>query len=246
MRRAYALSEAYGYIRETFGKKINQHILFQKSLLGLQIACESNFLLGFFLIKLLGKEDCHTATEREIALLRLLTPVAKLYTAKGAISSASELIEMIGGLGYLEDTNIPWLLRDAQVLSIWEGTTNVLSLDMLRAIEKDKGLPAFHDFAIEMLSSVHLNALQEAKKQLSDKLKFLFDFMTNISSAEEREGCARDIAFYLAELTIGLLWLEFIQKNPKEKDITFLRFWLAFKVSDKSLGSYKILKSAIS
>ena len=85
MRRAFAMSEAYGHIRHAFGKKINQHILFNKSLRELEIAYESNTLLGLFLTQLLGKEDCNKASEEEQSLLRILTPIAKLYTAKGAI-----------------------------------------------------------------------------------------------------------------------------------------------------------------
>ncbi|MBN9351635.1 MAG: acyl-CoA dehydrogenase family protein [Chitinophagaceae bacterium] len=241
MRRAFAMSEAYGNIRETFGKKINKHILFQKSLTELKMTYESNFLLGFFLIRLLGKEDCKKASQNEIAVLRLLTPVAKLYTAKWAISSASEYIEMFGGLGYLEDTNVPWLLRDAQVLSIWEGTTNVLSLDMLRAIEKENGLKEYHFFAENLLESITSSELEYPKSLLNRKLKGLYDFLSKISSSEEMEGNARDIAFYFAELTIGLLWLDFVQKNPDEEYLGAMNYWLRFRVREETLGSYKMI-----
>jgi acyl-CoA dehydrogenase len=64
-----------------------------------------------------------------------LTPIAKLTTARQAVSVASECLEAFGGAGYVEDTGIPALLRDAQVLTIWEGTTNVLALDTLRALD---------------------------------------------------------------------------------------------------------------
>jgi hypothetical protein len=57
----------------------------------------------------------------------------KLTTARQAVAVASEVLEAFGGAGYVEDTGLPVLLRDAQVLSIWEGTTNVLALDALRA-----------------------------------------------------------------------------------------------------------------
>jgi hypothetical protein len=53
---------------------------------------------------------------------------------------ASELVEAFGGAGYVEDTGIPRYLRDAQVLPIWEGTTNVLSLDVLRVLQKGGSL----------------------------------------------------------------------------------------------------------
>ena len=51
----------------------------------------------------------------------------------------SEGLESFGGAGYLEDTDLPRILRDVQVNSIWEGTTNVLSLDVCRAIAKSRG-----------------------------------------------------------------------------------------------------------
>lgn len=72
--------------------------------------------------------------DSETLLLRLLTPVMKLTTGKQAVLVLSEVIEAFGGAGYVEDTGLPQLLRDAQVLPIWEGTTNVLSLDTFRAL----------------------------------------------------------------------------------------------------------------
>ena len=58
----------------------------------------------------------------------------KLTTGKQAVLVLSEVVEAFGGAGYVEDTGLPQLLRDSQVLPIWEGTTNVLSLDTLRAL----------------------------------------------------------------------------------------------------------------
>ena len=72
-----------------------------------------------------------------VAELRLVAPLAKLPTGKLAVASASEYVECFGGAGYVEDTGVPRLLRDAQVLPIWEGTTNVLALDALRAVVRD-------------------------------------------------------------------------------------------------------------
>jgi hypothetical protein len=76
--------------------------------------------------------------------MRLLTPIAKLLTAKQAVAVVSECIEAFGGAGYVEDTGLPALLRDAQVLPIWEGTTNVLALDALLRGELAAALPAVH------------------------------------------------------------------------------------------------------
>jgi hypothetical protein len=77
-------------------------------------------------------------TEEEAALARALVPLAKLTTGKQAVSVMSEVIEVFGGAGYVEDTGVAGLMRDAQVFPIWEGTTNVLSLDVLRALTRSK------------------------------------------------------------------------------------------------------------
>ena len=68
-----------------------------------------------------------------------MTPVAKFYTAKSAVVTVSEGLECFGGQGYIEDTGLPAMLRDAQVLPIWEGNSSVMSLDVVRAIQKTKG-----------------------------------------------------------------------------------------------------------
>lgn len=238
MRRAFALCKAYSSNREAFGQKIENHLLHQKSLREMEIAYQSNTMLALFLTQLLGKEDCNVATETEKSLLRLLTPVAKLFTAKQAIQYASEHIEMFGGIGYLEDSGIPSMLRDAQVLSIWEGTTNVLSLDMLRAVEKENGLTAFVEFAGALLSSISHAELQQQKNIAQEKLNTLLSFIKNLKSNEATIAVSRDIAFYLAELTIALLWLEFINKGNASKEyFNALNYWLRYKMKNENLFS---------
>src|ERR1700693_5361469 len=143
MRRAIALASDYARRRRAFGKLIIEHPLHVETLSDMHLELRAAFLLAFRVVELLGKEECGDATESELRLLRFLIPVAKLYTAKQAIAVASEVLEAFGGAGYVEDTGIPRLLRDAQVLSIWEGTTNILSLDALRAMERNDTLAAW-------------------------------------------------------------------------------------------------------
>jgi hypothetical protein len=136
MRRGVALARSYAEKREAFGKPIIDHPLHQETLADAQATYEGAFHLTFRLAELLGRTETGEATGEEAALLRLITPIAKLITAKQSVSVSSEMLEAFGGAGYVEDTGLPMLLRDAQVLPIWEGTTNVLSLDLLRAIQK--------------------------------------------------------------------------------------------------------------
>ncbi|MFQ5576146.1 MAG: acyl-CoA dehydrogenase family protein, partial [Anaerolineae bacterium] len=99
--------------------------------------------LAFRLVELIGLSETGRLDAEGTALLRLLTAVTKLTTARQAVAAVSEAIEAFGGAGYVEDTGLPVLLRDAQVLSIWEGTTNVLSLEALRALKGGAALAAF-------------------------------------------------------------------------------------------------------
>jgi len=158
MRRAVALASDYARRRSAFGKLLIDHPLHVETLADMQLELRAGFLLAFRVVELLGRDECGDATESESRLLRFLIPVAKLYTAKQAIAVASEALEAFGGAGYLEDTGIPRLLRDAQVLSIWEGTTNILSLDALRAMERGE---VFDEWAADVKRRVGAVKLAE-------------------------------------------------------------------------------------
>jgi len=104
------------------------------TLLGLQAEAEAAFHLAFLVAELNGLSEAGEIDEDDALLLRVLTPIMKLTTGKQAVMVASEVLESFGGAGYIEDTGLPVLLRDSQVLPIWEGTTNVLALDTFRAL----------------------------------------------------------------------------------------------------------------
>jgi alkylation response protein AidB-like acyl-CoA dehydrogenase len=142
MRRAVALVRDYSQKRVAFGAKLADKALHVETFAGMEAEYQGAFLLAFRVVELLGREEARTATDEELQLLRLLTPIAKLLTGKQAVACTSESLEAFGGAGYVEDTGLPKLLRDAQVLPIWEGTTNVLSLDVLRALARGRHVPS--------------------------------------------------------------------------------------------------------
>ena len=142
LRRGLALARDYAGRRDAFGRAILDHPLHQTTLAWLRVQHEATLQLAFRSVELLGREEAGVATEQERRVLRMLLPITKLLTGKQAIAGASETLEAFGGAGYIEDTHLPQLLRDAQVLPIWEGTTNVLSLDALRALQRDEAFPA--------------------------------------------------------------------------------------------------------
>ncbi|MGW8270475.1 MAG: acyl-CoA dehydrogenase family protein, partial [Burkholderiales bacterium] len=134
MRRGLALARAYARERVAFGAPLAQKPLHADTLASLQAEYEAGFQLAFCVAELTGRIDCDAASEVQRALHRMLTPIVKLTTGRQSVAVLSEVLEAFGGAGYVEDTGLPMLLRDAQVFSIWEGTTNVLALDALRAI----------------------------------------------------------------------------------------------------------------
>ena len=152
MRRGLALARDYASKRVAFGAPLAEKPLHVDTLAGLQAEYEAGFQLAFFAVELLGRDEADGLDASGKDLLRLLTPVAKLVTGKQSVAVLSEVMESFGGAGYVEDTGLPALLRDAQVFSIWEGTTNVLSLDVLRALQSGGALSALQ-IEIETLAS---------------------------------------------------------------------------------------------
>ena len=141
MRRGLALARDYATRRVAFGKRLIDQPLHQATLAELRVTHEAALQHAFRAVELLGREEAGVATDAERLVLRMMLPITKLLTGKQGIAVASESLEAFGGNGYIENTHIPVLLRDAQVLPIWEGTTNVLALDTLRALQREQALP---------------------------------------------------------------------------------------------------------
>jgi alkylation response protein AidB-like acyl-CoA dehydrogenase len=210
MRRGLALAHDYAYKRKAFGKLLIDHGLHVKTLVDLQVRFEASFHLTFHTIKLLGKEDTGKASANESGTLRLLIPLAKLFTAKEGVHVASEILESFGGAGYIEDTGLPALLRNAQVLAIWEGTTNVLSLDTLRAIRKEKAADYFMkelELILQKIKRPELTVLRMKVEAASGELETFFK-LSKSWSEEEINSKARSIALSLARTFTAALLLQ--------------------------------------
>ena len=243
MRRGIELATEYAALRSAFGRKLNEHPLHVLTLSELQLEWMGCFHLIMKAVELLGKEECGKATETESALLRVLTPLAKLYCGKATVSTASEVLECFGGAGYVEDTGFPKLLRDAQVLAIWEGTTNVLSLDMLRAFEKEKGFEA-----MQADLGARLKAIKnpEAQKILGAAVH---DLTKNFEAAMKAGGDhvsanARGFSMTLTRIYIGSLLWEFAEQTGEAKDRIAAQQWLLhrnLKIDLKSLIECNLL-----
>jgi putative acyl-CoA dehydrogenase len=234
-RRGLALAKDYSLKREAFGKKIIDHALHVETLMDMYVDYAASFHLVMRTVELLGKEECGKATAEESALLRLMTPIIKLFSAKKTMGITSEVMEVFGGAGYVEDTGLPRMLRDAQVFPIWEGTTNVLALDLLRAIEKENALPPFMKDIGARLTGIMKDPM--AGQQLKGEVQAIELALKNLetyfgkvlsnpaSGMEDLQASARYFAFSLGNIYAATLMTEFALHTKDLRDIETARRW---------------------
>ena len=229
MRRAVALASDYARRRRAFGKTIIEHPLHLETLAEMHLEHRAAFLLAFRVVELLGKDECGEATESESRLLRFLIPIAKLYTAKQAIAVASETLEAFGGAGYVEDTGLPRLLRDAQVLSIWEGTTNILSLDALRAAEKTDALAEWIADVRRRLTGIRIDRLKSCAEETLNAVKRIEEYANRAEreGSEFRQGGARGFAYAIARTEAATLLIEHAIAQPDRAGLASAQRWCA-------------------
>jgi acyl-CoA dehydrogenase len=119
-----------------------------------------------------------------------------LTTGKQAVAVASEALECFGGAGYVEDTGLPRMLADAQALPIWEGTTNVLSLDTLRALAKPAAVEALFTEIGRTIDAGSGPALQPVKDAVDRAMTHAQAFLGS-SDRVALEAGARQLALTL-------------------------------------------------
>jgi len=200
MRRGLELAAAYAGARQAFGRPLADLPLHKATLADLAVEAEAAFALVSRGMELMGRVEHGVAGEVEQRALRALVPTVKLLTAKDAVAHASEVLEAFGGAGYVEDTGIPRLLRDAQVLPIWEGTTNVLSLDLLRAESREEAVTALLGDLAEQLAAVralpppavHTDLVERSRAALLERVRAWPD--TDVDALQEQ---LREFAFRL-------------------------------------------------
>ena len=180
------------------------------------------FQLAFYVSELTGRSEGGVIDEDDAWLLRLLTPIMKLTTAKQAVAVASEVLESFGGAGYVEDTGLPVLLRDSQVLPIWEGTTNVLALDTLRAIGSTGSIAPLISATTRLFASLHDPALLEVARVVNAALDHAESWLREAQAADRSvlEAGARRFALTLgraSELALLLRQAQWSQDHEQDK-----------------------------
>lgn len=134
------LARDYAARREAFGRRLSDLPVHTRWMATIASVYEATVALCFRAAELLGRAE-GSGSDAELA--RVVLPLTKMAVARQGVWGTSQLIESFGGAGYVEDTGLPRLLRDAHVQCIWEGTTSVMALDVLRALSKPGVAQAF-------------------------------------------------------------------------------------------------------
>ncbi len=165
MRRALTEALFISKNRRAFGQRLIDMPLMQRQLCKMAVWTEQARTMVFQTAQALQAFD-QDSSNRPLA--RILTPLIKFRACRDARKVTGDAMEVRGGCGYIEEWSDPRLLRDAHLGSIWEGTSNIVALDVLRAINRENALPALREHAEALLAdgipvSNELAALQHSR-----------------------------------------------------------------------------------
>ncbi len=136
MRRAFSVAIYHAHQRQAFGKPLIEQPLMRQTLSLMALCLEGQTALLFRLARAWEQRR----EVKEALWARLFTPAAKFAICKQGIPFVAEAMEVLGGMGYCEESELPRLYREMPVNSIWEGSGNIMCLDVLRVLTKQHGV----------------------------------------------------------------------------------------------------------
>ncbi len=134
MRQGVAQATWHTHNRQAFGRELDDQPLMLNVLADLALESEAASVAA---IRLAQAFEADEVDEHEQRFKRLATPIVKYWTCKRAPQHAAEALECLGGNGYVEESDLPRLFRQSPLNGVWEGSGNVICLDVLRAIARD-------------------------------------------------------------------------------------------------------------
>lgn len=190
--------------RVAFGRKLIELPLMRRQLAKMQMTAEQGRSMVFHTAKVLQAADAGDAGMAKV--LRILTPLVKFRTCRDARKVAGDAMEVRGGCGYIEEWSDARVLRDAHLGSIWEGTSNIVALDVARATRREGALDALRAYAAGLISEVSDNG--GATNALAQAFNAAADYLHAVAHEKTREGEVRQAAsaVYNAASAVFLSW----------------------------------------
>ncbi|KAG0230301.1 hypothetical protein BGW42_001043 [Actinomortierella wolfii] len=219
MQRLMVSVKGYARKREVFGALLKDQPLHLATLANMEMQYRATMQFVFYCVALLGRiesidNSLKQIQDHDLPLFRLLTPILKMWSAKNAFAMSQEAMEAFGGQGYMEETQIGRIMRDVLVNTIWEGTTNVLSLDVLRVMSETGGeaLQQYSDEVRNICAPFRFHPeLAASCKSLEECLVLIATRFTAYATADGRatlEASARGLSMAMADVFAGALLCE--------------------------------------
>ena len=198
MQRCLQESLFISNTRHAFKQKLIDIPLMQKQLLKMLIITEASRSMVFKAAELLEKADNGDQISQNV--FRMITPLIKFRACRDVRKIAGDAMEIRGGSGYIEEWLDPKILRDSHLGSIWEGTSNIISLDTIRALEKDNNLNTLKSYLIQTVQTTIEN---ENTKTLLSAIENVFSFVTK-EIKEDFKSSSRKISSSLYYLCASI------------------------------------------
>ena len=155
MQRSIQESLYIAQNRSAFDKKLIDIPLMQKQILKMLLLTEASRSMVFKTAKILEKAD--NGKKEFKKLFRVLTPLIKFRACRDARKVSGDAMEIRGGCGYIEEWSDARMLRDSHLGSIWEGTSNIVSLDAIRALKKEDNIFVLKNYLLKIISKTDDN-----------------------------------------------------------------------------------------
>lgn len=184
MRHALTLALNHAESRFAFGKRIAELPMQQNVLADLALDCEAAMLLS---LRIARATDGMADDGYECALARIATPIAKFWNCQRAAYFAYECVQVHGGNGFIMENPVARLYREAPLNSIWEGTSNMMCMDVLRSINKEPGT-----------RDVFIAELNRQRGASSHYDRYIDDLSDRLRASCEDDGHARALVVRMA------------------------------------------------
>lgn len=219
MRRAVAEALHISRERVAFGQHLINMPLMQRQLLKLIVPTEQARSMVLQTAQALRAAD--GGDTEAYRLVRILTPLIKFRACRDARRVTGDAMEVRGGCGYIEEWSDPRLVRDAHLGSIWEGTSNIVALDVLRAIRREDALSALLAHLSRLLQATGINATLRAELQ---RAMTGAAALASTAAAPGGEHLARQAASALYHLTtaVAMAWESSQLGHPRRQHLARL------------------------
>ncbi|PSQ19674.1 acyl-CoA dehydrogenase [Halobacteriales archaeon QS_8_69_26] len=219
MGRALLEATVHAANREAFGTTIDQFPLMREDLVDMAVDHEAATAYSFEAARVFAERE-RTGDDDAYRLMRALVPVAKYRTGRMAVDTCSYAMEVLGGNGYVDDFVTNRLLRDAQVLPIWEGTSNILSLDLLRALDREDAHEPLLAEIDRRLDAAEHPYLADLAAEVREEYHALAEEMAALGAGDEEyaQSKAKRLADHVFEVFTAALLVAEAQQRIDDGD----------------------------